>query len=121
MLGPRPSRRLHPTLPCKRGRVGWGYGRDARGPRGAKLLCTKPERGPIFHLKVRVIQPHERYGYPPMPYGPASSAPVVMLALLLAGEVANAGGPEPVEFPEEDITLTAVVYPPDGPGPFPAV
>src|SRR5260370_39501780 len=44
-----------------------------------------------------------------------------MLALLLAGEVANAGGPEPVEFREEDITLKAFVYRPEGAGPFPAV
>src|SRR5712671_2010632 len=81
----------------------------------------KTRTGSNFHLKVHVIQPHERYGYPPMPYGPASFAPVVMLALLLAGEVANAGGPEPVEFREEDVTLKAVVYRPDGAGPFPAV
>jgi dienelactone hydrolase len=44
-----------------------------------------------------------------------------MLALLLAGEVANAGGPEPVEFHDEDITLKALVYRPEGAGPFPAV
>src|SRR5260370_8526610 len=56
-----------------------------------------------------------------MPYGPASFASVVMLALLLAGEVAIAGGPEPVEFRDEDITVKAVVYRPEGAGPFPAV
>jgi dienelactone hydrolase len=56
-----------------------------------------------------------------MLYGPASFASVVMLALLLAGEVANAGGPEPVEFRDEDIALKAVVYRPEGAGPFPAV
>jgi dienelactone hydrolase len=56
-----------------------------------------------------------------MPYGPASSAAVLVLALLLAGGVARAGGPEPVEFRDGDVTLKAVVYRPEGAGPFPAV
>jgi dienelactone hydrolase len=56
-----------------------------------------------------------------MLYGPASLASVVVLAFFLAGEVAKAGGPEPVEFRDGDITLKAVVYRPEGAGPFPAV
>src|SRR6266853_892501 len=80
----------------------------------------KPERA-NFHLKDRVIQPHEPDGYPHMPYGPASFAPVAMLALLFAGGVAKASGPEPVEFHDGDVTLKAVVYRPEGAGPFPAV
>jgi dienelactone hydrolase len=56
-----------------------------------------------------------------MPYGPASVASVVVLAFFLVGEVARAGGPEPVEFRDGDITLKAIVYRPEGTGPFPAV
>jgi dienelactone hydrolase len=44
-----------------------------------------------------------------------------MLALLLAGGVARAGGPETVEFSDGEITLKALVYRPEGVGPFPAV
>ena len=44
-----------------------------------------------------------------------------MLALLLAGGVAKASGPEQVEFRDGDITLKAFVYRPEGSGPFPAV
>ena len=56
-----------------------------------------------------------------MLYGPASFASVVVLAFFLAGEIAKAGGPEPVEFRDGDIALKAVVYRPEGGGPFPAV
>jgi dienelactone hydrolase len=56
-----------------------------------------------------------------MSYGPALLASALWLALLLAGTPANAGGPEPVEFRDGDITLKATVYRPDGNGPFPAV
>src|SRR5260370_40521925 len=72
------------------------------GPRASRLRSQgqtpmhKTRTSPISIPQVRVIQPHERYGYPPMSYGPASFASVVMLALLLAGEGAHAGGPEPV-------------------------
>jgi dienelactone hydrolase len=48
-------------------------------------------------------------------------ASIVALALLLAGGVAQAGGPEPVEFGDGEITLKALVYRPEGAGPFPAV
>src|SRR5262245_63991955 len=93
--------------------------RAGRG-KGLSLLCTKPE-WVQFPSLVRVIQLHEPYGYPHMRHGRASFASVLMLALLLAGEVARASGPEPVEFREGDITLKAVVYRPEGAGPFPAV
>ncbi len=56
-----------------------------------------------------------------MPYGPASFALILTLALLLLGGVANAGGPEQVEFRDGDMTLKAIVYRPEGTGPFPAV
>jgi dienelactone hydrolase len=44
-----------------------------------------------------------------------------MLALLLAGGIAKAGGPETIEFRDGDVTLKALIYRPDGPGPFPAI
>src|ERR1700674_5682826 len=44
-----------------------------------------------------------------------------LLALLLAGGNAKAGGPEPVEFHDGDVTLKATVYRPEGTGPFPAI
>jgi dienelactone hydrolase len=56
-----------------------------------------------------------------MPYGLASYALSVALAFLLASGIAVAGGPEPVEFPDGDITLKAMVYRPEGAGPFPAI
>ena len=56
-----------------------------------------------------------------MLYGPPSFALVVVLAFFLAGTVARASGPEPVEFRDGDITLKAIVYRPEGNGPFPAV
>jgi dienelactone hydrolase len=43
------------------------------------------------------------------------------MTLLLACGVAQAGGPEPVEFNDGEITLKALVFRPDGAGPFPAV
>lgn len=46
---------------------------------------------------------------------------VLMLAFLLAGGVARAGGPEAVEFHDGEVTLKAMVYRPEGTGPFPAV
>jgi dienelactone hydrolase len=56
-----------------------------------------------------------------MRYGAASFASVLVLALLLAGGLAEASGPEPVEFRDGDITLKAIIYRPEGAGPFPAV
>jgi dienelactone hydrolase len=56
-----------------------------------------------------------------MSYGPSSFASIVALALLLAGGIAQAGGPEPVEFGDGEITLKALVFRPEGSGPFPAV
>lgn len=56
-----------------------------------------------------------------MPYGPASIASAFVLALLFAGGVADAGGPDPVEFRDGDVTLKAMVYRPEGTGPFPAI
>lgn len=48
---------------------------------------------------------------------------VWMLALVLglAGSAAKAGGPEPVEFRDGDLSLKAMLYQPDGAAPFPAV
>ena len=56
-----------------------------------------------------------------MSYGPASLASALWLALLFAGTPALAGGPEPVEFRDGDVTLKATVYRPEGNGPFPAI
>jgi dienelactone hydrolase len=56
-----------------------------------------------------------------MSYGPASLASVLLLALLLAGAPAHAGGPEPIEFRDGEVTLKATVYRPEGSGPFPAI
>jgi dienelactone hydrolase len=56
-----------------------------------------------------------------MPYGPASHASSLALALLLVGGIAVAGGPEPVEFRNGDVTLKAIIYRPEGAGPFPAI
>lgn len=56
-----------------------------------------------------------------MPYGPASYASSLALALLLVGGIAVAGGPEPVEFRNGDVTLKAIIYRPEGAGPFPAI
>jgi dienelactone hydrolase len=56
-----------------------------------------------------------------MSYGPPSFATILVLALLLAGGVARAGGPETVEFNDGEITLKAILYRPEGAGPFPAV
>jgi dienelactone hydrolase len=43
------------------------------------------------------------------------------LMLVLAGGRALAAGPEPVEIREGDLTLNAIIYRPDGAGPFPAI
>jgi dienelactone hydrolase len=56
-----------------------------------------------------------------MPYGPASHTSSLALALLLVGGIAVAGGPEPVEFRNGDVTLKAIIYRPEGAGPFPAI
>ena len=56
-----------------------------------------------------------------MPHGPASHASSLALALLLVGGIAVAGGPEPVEFRDGDVTLKAIIYRPEGAGPFPAI
>lgn len=56
-----------------------------------------------------------------MPYGPAPHASSLALALLLVGGIAVAGGPEPVEFRDGDVTLKAIIYRPEGAGPFPAI
>jgi dienelactone hydrolase len=56
-----------------------------------------------------------------MRHGPASLASVLVLTFLLAGGAAKAGGPEPVEFRDGDVSLKATVYRPDGVGPFPAI
>ena len=56
-----------------------------------------------------------------MPYGPAPHSSSLALALLLVGGIAVAGGPEPVEFRDGDVTLKAIIYRPEGAGPFPAI
>jgi dienelactone hydrolase len=56
-----------------------------------------------------------------MSYGLPSFAAILVLALLLADGVAQAGGPDTVEFNDGEITLKAIVYRPEGSGPFPAV
>ena len=53
--------------------------------------------------------------------GLALLASAALLALLLAGRGAAAAGPEPVEFRDGDLTLKAMLYRPEGNGPFPAV
>jgi dienelactone hydrolase len=56
-----------------------------------------------------------------MSYGQPSFATILVLALLLPGGVARAGGPETVEYNDGEITLKAIFYKPEGAGPFPAV
>jgi dienelactone hydrolase len=56
-----------------------------------------------------------------MPYGPAPHSSSLALALLLVSGIAVAGGPEPVEFRDGDVTLKAIIYRPEGAGPFPAI
>src|SRR5215472_3301345 len=56
-----------------------------------------------------------------MSYGLPSFAAILVLSLVLADGVAQAGGPDTVEFSDGDITLKAIVYRPEGTGPFPAV
>jgi dienelactone hydrolase len=56
-----------------------------------------------------------------MLHGPPSFATIPLLALLLAGGIARAGSPETVEYNDGEITLKAMVYKPEGAGPFPAV
>ena len=51
----------------------------------------------------------------------AALAPPALLALLLGGGHAIAGGPEPIEFRDGEVTLKATIYRPDGNGPFPAI
>jgi dienelactone hydrolase len=48
-------------------------------------------------------------------------ASAALLALLLAGRGGAAAGPDPVEIRDGDLTLKAVLFRPDGNGPFPAV
>ncbi len=55
-----------------------------------------------------------------MSYGPPSFVLIPVLALLLGG-IAHAGGPETVEFNDGELTLKAMVFKPEGAGPFPAV
>jgi dienelactone hydrolase len=56
-----------------------------------------------------------------MRYGPASFAVILVLAFMLAHGAACAGAPDSVEFSDGDITLKAILYKPEGTGPFPAV
>ena len=56
-----------------------------------------------------------------MPHGPVSFASALVLTFLLAGGIAKAGGPEPVEIRDGDFTLKAMIYRPEGAGPFPAI
>jgi len=62
---------------------------------------------------------------PGLPSRPASAVAAItacaLAALLAAGTPAIAGGPEPVELRDGDLVLRAIVYRPDGNGPFPAV
>ena len=51
----------------------------------------------------------------------AALAASVVLALALAGTQATAAGPEPVEIRDGDLNLKAIVYRPEGTGPFAAV
>jgi len=64
-------------------------------------------------------------GYFDMPYGRASAVILalafVLVPLLPGSSRALAGGPDTVEFNDGDLTLKAVIYRPDGAGPFPAV
>ena len=53
--------------------------------------------------------------------GLALRASAALLALLLAGQVALAAGPEPVEIRDGEFTLKGLLFRPDGNGPFPAV
>jgi dienelactone hydrolase len=48
-------------------------------------------------------------------------ASATLLALGLAGRGAMAGGPDPIEFHDGDLTVKAMIYRPEGNGPFPAV
>ncbi len=56
-----------------------------------------------------------------MQLGPAVLASMVVVTLVAMSPVAYANGPESIEFREGDTTLKALLYRPDGPGPFPAV
>ncbi len=56
-----------------------------------------------------------------MSHGLPSFAAILVLAFMLADGVAQAGGPDTVEFNDGEITLKAIVYRPEGSGPFPAV
>jgi dienelactone hydrolase len=76
--------------------------------------------GIILPPGIRVIQSYRHSGYVPM-RGLALLASAGLLALLLAGRVAMAAGPEPVEFRDGDLAIKGFLYRPDGPGPFPAV
>jgi dienelactone hydrolase len=76
--------------------------------------------GIILPPGIRVIQSYRHSGYVPM-RGLALLASASLLALLLAGRVAMAAGPEPVEFRDGDLAIKGFLYRPDGPGPFPAV
>ena len=56
-----------------------------------------------------------------MRHGLASLVTAALLVLLLFCGGAKAGGPEPIEFRDGDITLKATIYRPEGAGPFPAI
>ncbi|RAI38928.1 dienelactone hydrolase family protein [Rhodoplanes roseus] len=49
------------------------------------------------------------------------AATMALISAVLAGGTAAAAGPETVTFPGRDLTLSGVVFRPDGAGPFPAV
>jgi dienelactone hydrolase len=53
--------------------------------------------------------------------GLALRASAALLALMLAGPVAMAAGPDPVEIRDGDLALKGLMFRPDGNGPFPAV
>jgi dienelactone hydrolase len=76
--------------------------------------------GIVLPSGIRVIQSNRHSGYVPM-RGLALLASAGLLALLLAGRIAMAAGPDSVEFRDGDLTLKGFLYRPDGPGPFPAV
>jgi dienelactone hydrolase len=53
--------------------------------------------------------------------GLALRASAALLALVLADHGVMAAGPEPVEIHDGELTLKAILYRPDGNGPFPAI
>src|SRR5262249_55637291 len=93
---------------------------DPSQPGNGCSLDQKSIPGMIPASGVRVIQPNRQSGYVPM-RGLALRASAALLALMLAGGVAMAAGPDPVEIRDGDLTLKGLLYRPDGNGPFPAV